>query len=121
TGNLTRDPVVNNANGDKVVCNFTLAVNRKNKSADGTRPADFFDVAVWGKRGQTLANMLKKGMRVFVRGELQAYSYTGKNGVKHEKHRIVLDDDLDALEFLSAKPKGAIPEDSAEDETGGEE
>ena len=104
-GNLTRDPELRQLKSGKNVCSFTLAVNRKYKVADGQRPTDFFEVVVWEKRGESLAGMLKKGMRVYVRGEMQTYSYTSKDGTKHEKCRLVLGEERDAFEFCSSRMK----------------
>ena len=124
TGNLTRDPELRQTKGKKSVCNFTIAANREHKNADGMRPTEYLDVIVWERRGEVLASILKKGMRVFVQGEPQSYSYTDKNGVKHEKQRLV----LDIFEILSARKQNEEPEDSPDegfpypdDETGGKE
>ena len=123
TGNLTRDPDLKQTKGKKSVCNFTIAANREHKNADGVRPTEYLDVIVWEKRGEVLSGLLKKGMRVFVQGEPQSYSYTDKNGVKHVKQRLVLDN----FEILSARKQSDEPEDSPDegspypdDETGGE-
>lgn len=122
TGNLTRDPELRQTKGKKSVCNFTIAANREHKNADGMRPTEYLDVIVWEKRGEALSGLLKKGMRVFVQGEPQSYAYTDKNGVKHVKQRLVLDN----FEILSARKQNDEPEDPPEgspypdDETGGE-
>jgi single-strand DNA-binding protein len=107
----------------KTVCNFTLAVNRKYKGADGKRPTVFFEIVVWDKRGESLAGLLKQGMRVYVSGETQPYSYTGKDGTKHVEYRVILGN----IEILSPKKKEAEVEDYPgddspfpEDEPGGE-
>jgi single-strand DNA-binding protein len=39
-------------------------------------------VTLWGKRGETLVQYLKKGQSVFVSGELTLNEYTGNDGVK---------------------------------------
>jgi single-strand DNA-binding protein len=98
TGNLTRDPELRQTNSGKSVCNFTIAANHEFKGADGNRPT-YVDVVVWEKRAIALASLLKKGTRVFVKGELEGYAYTDKSEVKHEKHRMILDD----LEILSPR------------------
>ncbi|HMM30857.1 MAG TPA: single-stranded DNA-binding protein [Clostridia bacterium] len=123
TGNLTRDPELRHTKEKKSVCNITIAANREHKDADGIRPTEYLDVIVWERRGEALASILKKGMRVFVQGEPQSYSYTDKNGVKHEKQRLV----LDVFEILSARKQNeesdASPDDGSpypDDETGGE-
>lgn len=47
---------------------FSVADNKKIK---GEWVTTFFEVTVWGKRGETLLPMLKKGTSVTVIGELQ--------------------------------------------------
>ena len=107
TGNLTRDPVLKQTKEKKSVCNFTLAVNRQYKGADGKRPTDYFDFVVWDKRAETIVGLLKRGMRIHASGELQAYSYTGNNGTKYEKHRVSLGE----FEILSARKREDEPMD----------
>lgn len=101
-GNLTRDPELRQTNSGKSVCNFTIAANRDFKDADGKRPTVYIDAVVWDKRAEAFAGILKQGMRVFVKGEIEGYDYTDKNGVKHEKYRMILDD----LEILSPRTNG---------------
>ena len=46
---------------------------------------EWFNVKVFGKRGETLSNLLTKGTHVFVRGELSFRSYASKSGeTKHQ-------------------------------------
>ena len=48
-GRLTRDPEVRYTPAQKVVCSFTLAVDRPFLNQQGQREADFIPVVVWGK------------------------------------------------------------------------
>ena len=48
-GRLTRDPEVRYTTTGKVVCQFTLAVDRPFTNQDGQREADFINIVVWGK------------------------------------------------------------------------
>jgi len=53
-GRLTRDPEVRYTQTGKVVCQFTLAVDRPFANQEGQREADFIAIVVWGKIGIVL-------------------------------------------------------------------
>ena len=62
-GRLTRDPEVRYTTTGKVVCQFTLAVDRPFTNQDGQREADFINIVVWGKIAELCGNSLTKGQR----------------------------------------------------------
>jgi len=71
-GRLTRDAETKSTPGGQTVCKFSIAVNRSVKSGDEWKDeAGFFDVALWGKRGEALQQYLVKGKQVGVDGELR--------------------------------------------------
>ncbi|MCD6436455.1 MAG: single-stranded DNA-binding protein [Clostridiales bacterium] len=93
-GRLTRDPELRFVAGSgKAVANFSLAVNREFSKE---KKADFFRIVVWGKQAESVANYLKKGRLVAVRGSLQTSTYEDKNNVT----RYVTDIVADRVEFL---------------------
>ena len=79
-GRLTKDPDVRYTQSGKVVCSFTLAVNRPFLSKNGSREADFIPCVLWGKMAETAGNSLAKGHRVLVEGRLQIRSYDDDTG-----------------------------------------
>ena len=79
-GRLTRDPEVRYTQSGKVVCQFTLAVDRLTTNEQGQREADFVPIVVWGKIGELCGNSLTKGQRALVDGRLQIRSYEAKDG-----------------------------------------
>lgn len=80
-GRLTRDPEVRYTTTGKVVCQFTLAVDRPFTNQDGQREADFINIVVWGKIAELCGNSLTKGQRALVDGRLQLRSYDAKTAV----------------------------------------
>ena len=74
-GRLVRDPEVRYTQTGKVVCQFTLAVDRPFANQEGQREADFIPVIVWGKQAELCGNSLTKGQRALVEGRLQIRSY----------------------------------------------
>lgn len=98
-GNLTADPVLRATPSGTSVCNFTLAVNRRFPGADGQKVTDFFNVVAWRGLADTCNKYLAKGKKAAVVGELQARTYTAKDGTT----RMSLDVSADEVEFLSPK------------------
>lgn len=96
-GNLTNNPEkVEGTN--KTLCKLNIAVNANYTEADGTRPVQFFNVAVWGVLADNCLKYLKKGSKVAVVGKLQTRSWESKEGEKHYTTEIVANE----VEFLSS-------------------
>ena len=75
-GNLTRDPEVRHitAGGRETdVANFTVAVNRHFKRADGTKDKEttYVDCEAWDSGAKTLGEYFKKGDPILVNGSLK--------------------------------------------------
>ena len=100
-GNLTRDPELRKVAGDISVCDFTVAVNRRNRSqnAAGQQPeADFFRVTAWRALGDNCAKYLAKGRKVCVMGPVSCRTYQGNDGATRASLEVTADD----VEFLSS-------------------
>ncbi len=78
-GRLTKDPELRITSDDKVVLNFTLALNRFGKAKRFDQDADFVPCVAWGRRAEEICNYCEKGMLVGVVGELQTRSYVNKD------------------------------------------
>ena len=102
-GNVTRDPETHNTNNGKSVCNFTVAVNRRQKDENGNSIADFFRVAAWGKTGEICQKFLAKGRKVAVMGSVSASCYVPKDGGEPRGQLEVF---AENVEFLSPKDEG---------------
>ena len=99
SGRLTREPDVRYTTTGKVVCQFTLAVDRPFTNQDGQKEADFINIVVWGKIAELCGNSLAKGHRALVEGRLQIRSYDGKDGAKRYVTEVV----ANSVEFLERK------------------
>jgi single-strand DNA-binding protein len=98
-GNLTADPnlrTANTANGPVSVCDFTVAVNARQKGQDAT----FFRVTAWRGLGENCGKYLAKGRKVAVTGPVSARAYTPNSG---GDPRAVLEVTAEDVEFLSGK------------------
>ncbi|HOT62427.1 MAG TPA: single-stranded DNA-binding protein [Treponemataceae bacterium] len=71
-GRLTRDAELKYTSGGMAVCKFAIAVNRRRKNGDQwVEEANFFDIVVWGRTGETINQYLVKGKQVAIEGELR--------------------------------------------------
>ena len=89
-GRLVWDPETNYTQQGKVYVQFSLAINRKYKNADGSQDADFIDCVAWGKIAEAIGNHVHKGQRLLVEGTLNINAYEGKDGVKHRRADIIV-------------------------------
>ena len=106
-GRLTRDPEVRYTPTGKVVCQFTLAVDRPFANQEGQREADFIAIVVWGKIAELCGNSLTKGQRALVDGRLQIRSYDAKDGTKRWVTEII----ANSVEFIERRSDTAKPTD----------
>lgn len=88
-GRLVKDPEVRYTQSGKVVCQFTLAVDRPFTNQNGQKEADFIPVVVWGKIAEIAGNSLSKGHRALVEGRLQIRNYTAKDGSKRYVSEVI--------------------------------
>jgi len=71
-GRLTRDAELKYTANGSAVSKFSIAVNRNRKVGDTWQDeANFFDVTLWGNRGEKLNQYLTKGKQIGVQGELR--------------------------------------------------
>jgi single-strand DNA-binding protein len=109
-GRLTKDPDIKYTQSGKVVCTFTLAVDRPYLNQDGVREADFIPVVLWGKTAEIAGNSCAKGHRLCVEGRIQVRTYEDKNNKKVWVTEVV----GDHIEFLERKGNTAASQTSAD-------
>lgn len=98
TGRLTKKPELRKgAAEDSYVARATIAVEREYKK-DGSPTADFVQLIVYGKRGNTFATYLDRGSKIGVRGRITTDSYE-KDGKMIYTWGVV----VDQFEFLEKK------------------
>lgn len=116
-GNLVRDPESREVevSGRKTkVVNFTVAVSRFFKKANGERDKDtvFIPCEAWDTGAERIAQILKKGDPVLVEGSLKTESWE-KDGQKHSRMKVR----VSTFDKLNRSNNPA----AAAEETGGEE
>ncbi len=94
-GNLTRDPETKTTSSGQSVTNFSLAVNRTWKGADGTQQeqVSYINCVAWGKTGEVIAQYITKGSPLLVSGRLDQRSWDDKeSGQKRSTVEVVVED-----------------------------
>lgn len=92
-GNLTRDPEVRTTPNGQSVANFSLAVNRTWKGADGNQQeaVSYIDCVAWGRTGEVIAQYIQKGRPILVSGRLDQRSWE-QDGQKRSKVEVIVED-----------------------------
>lgn len=117
-GRLTRDPELKSTAGGNAVVNFSLAVNRNFKNADGNYEADFISCVAWRHTAEYISQYFKKGDSISLRGRLQVRSFDDSEGKKRYVTEVVVEEagfgGGKRTENTEAKPEmQAIPDDDA--------
>ena len=102
TGNLTRDPELNNLPSGTSVCDLRVAVNgrrKDNQSGDWVDKPNYFNVKVWGVQGENAAKYLAKGRAVAVDGRLDWREWEDQQGNKRQSVDII----ADTVQFLGGR------------------
>ena len=90
-GRLTRDPELRTTNSGKNVVDFSIAVQKRIKPADGSPDADFFRIKAWGQTADYVNSYITKGRLVAVDGRLETRKWTDQNGTNRESVEVVAD------------------------------
>lgn len=101
---LVKDVELKNING-KDMANFSVAVNRDYKNADGSRDADFFNATAFNNLAIFVSRYGRKGDKICLKGRLQTRNYTDQNGSIHYVTEIL----ADSVEFLEQKDTNNQP------------
>ncbi|MGC7871693.1 single-stranded DNA-binding protein [Desulfosporosinus sp. SYSU MS00001] len=101
-GRLTKDPELRYTPTGVAVTNFTLAIDRNFKNAQGERDTDFIPCVVYRQLAEFTANYLSKGKMAAVDGRIQVRSYTAQDGQKRWVTEVI----AESVHLLSPKDSG---------------
>jgi len=91
-GNLTRDAELKYTNSGLPVCTFSIAENYKKKAGENYEDAvSYYDLVLFGKRGESLNQYLLKGTPTVVFGRMQQDRWENE-GAKKSKIKLVVED-----------------------------
>jgi single-strand DNA-binding protein len=116
-GRLTREPEVRTLPTGAKVAHFGFAVNNRRRNAETGQWEDepvFVDIDAWnrGETGRQLADLveqyLHKGHQAFIEGRLQLDQWTGQDGQKRSRLKVVMND----LQFLQPRSDSGAGEGS---------
>lgn len=104
-GRLTKEPEMKTTQNQTSVCNFTIAVDRRFKDANGQRQADFIPCVAWKQTAEFIQKYFHKGNRIGISGSIQTRTYEDQNGQK----RFVMEVLAEEVEFVeSTKPTSEL-------------
>lgn len=79
-GRLTKDVELKYTPANQAVAQFTLAVNRTFKNANGERESDFINCVIWRQSAENFAKWAKKGALIGITGRIQTRNYENQQG-----------------------------------------
>lgn len=101
-GNLTSDPQVRFLANERAVANFSLAINRRFKGANGEQKEEvtFVDVEAWARTAELVGQYLVKGSGALIEGRLKLDAWEDRQS--HQK-RTRLKVVADTVQFLGSR------------------
>ena len=112
-GRLTKEPEIKLTSNQTQFCNFTIAVDRRFKDANGQRQADFINCVAWKNTAVFIQKYFHKGNKIGVVGSIQTRSFDDQNGQK----RFVTEVIVDEAEFVESQTSSQPAPAPASDET----
>lgn len=108
-GNLTRDPELRTTPNGATVCTFGLATNSVWRTSDGVleESTEFHNIVAWNKLAEICNQLLRKGVKVYVEGELRTRTWEDESGQKRWKTEVKISD-------MIVLSKGGSSDDSQE-------
>lgn len=98
-GRLTKEPEIKLTSNQTQFCNFTIAVDRRFKDANGQRQADFINCVAWKNTAVFIQKYFHKGNKIGVVGSIQTRSYDDQNGQKKFITEVIVDE----VEFVESQ------------------
>lgn len=106
-GRLSKNPELRYVGSEQnAVADFTLAVDRKFRSKEGTKKTDFIRIELWGKQAEICSQYLTKGRLIGVEGELRVENYQTTTGENRSISKVR------AYRFTFLESKGRLEESS---------
>ncbi len=90
-GRITHDLEIKQTQNGVAVMQFSLAVERRYKGADGTHETDFISCVAWRQQAEFIGKYFRKGRMIAVEGNLRTRTYDDKNGTKHYVTEVYVD------------------------------
>lgn len=88
-GTVGKDPDLRYSQGGNAVLTFTVA---DNYGKDDKKKTTWWDIIVFGKLAENVANTITKGTSVIITGRLEQEEYTKKDGTKGTARKLIADE-----------------------------
>ena len=95
-GRAGRDPEIRYFESGTMVANLSIAVNAYKKDED----PDWFNLVIWGKQAQVVADYVRKGSQIAVSGRSTSEHWTDKTTGEKRSKPIV---NVDRITLLGSK------------------
>ena len=103
-GNLGSDPEMRYTPNGNPVTSFTVATNRRYRTADGENreETEWFRISAWNRLAETCNQYLQRDSKVYLEGRLSSRTYTGNDGTT----RVSLDVNASEVRFIDSRNSG---------------
>lgn len=83
-GNVGKDPEVKYLDNSVAVCNFSLATSEtyNNKNGEKVTQTEWHNIVLWRKLAEIAETYVKKGMQIYIEGQIRTRNWEDKDGVK---------------------------------------
>lgn len=120
-GRLTRDVDLRYTTGGTAVANFSVAVDRNYRTAQGERQTDFINCVMWRASAENFAKFTRKGSLVGIEGSIQTRSYDNNQGQKVYVTEVLANNFslLEPKSVTDSRPEGQTSNDGSTNNFGG--
>ena len=103
-GNVGRDPEMRYTPSGQGVTSFSVASNRRYRTAAGEQreETEWFNVSAWGRLAEICNQYLTKGQQVYVEGRFRSRTYQGNDGQTRVSNDIMLTE----MQMLGSRGSG---------------
>ena len=102
-GRMTKDPELRRTPNGVSVASFTIAVDNRQKGANGEKTASFIPCTIWNQQAENCARFTRKGSLVGIDGRLNQRTYDSKDGRRVSVVEVI----CDSVQFLERKDDSA--------------
>lgn len=100
-GNVGKDPEIKYLDNGVAVCNFSLATSETytNKNNERVTQTEWHSIVLWRKLAEIAETYVKKGMQLYIEGQIRTRSWEDKDGIKRYTTEIY----GDSMQMLGRK------------------
>jgi single-strand DNA-binding protein len=104
-GNVGKDPEIRSTPGGTMVASFSLATSDRYQDQQGNWQdrTEWHNLVAFKRTAEIIRDYVKKGSKLYVEGRIQSRSWDDKEGLKHYKTEIIIND----LSLLSGREEGS--------------